>query len=356
MTTLYLTEPQSTLRKDGDTLVVRIPARKGDQPQPERKITLPLLKILHVVVYGDVTLTSPALHALLENQASITFLSHYGKFLGQLEPPMSKNSLVRRAQFAAQANYPQRMLLARQLVLGKLANQRTLLMRYNRKLQSENLSKAIQQITDCVGSVQGLDCQSAVPPDLHAHSQQNTIFGRLQGLEGQAASAYFSVFAELLRHEWDFPRRTRRPPADPANALLSYAYTLLMQQVLSAIQMVGLDPYIGYLHVERHGKPSLALDIMETFRPIIADSVVLTLLNNHIIRPTDFENELGIWRLSDNARKIFLLKFEERLNTEIQHPIFGYKASYRRCLELQVRLLARYLQNEIPEYPNLVVR
>jgi CRISPR-associated protein Cas1 len=140
------------------------------------------------------------------------------------------------------------------------------------------------------------------------------------------------------------------------NATLSLAYTCLMNQVLAAIQVVGLDPYAGYLHAAQYARPSLALDVMEEFRPLIADSVVLTLVNTRVLQAEDFETELGACRLRAAGRKRFFAQFEERLNTEIEHPVFGYKVTYRRCLELQVRLLAKWLAGEIPAYPPFTVR
>lgn len=355
MTTLYLTEPQAVVRKDGDTLVVKIPAN-AEKKTAERKMQVPLMRIQEVVVYGDVTLTSPALHALLSQQTCITFVSQYGQFLGQLNPEVSKNSQIRLAQFSAHADYGRLFGLARSVVLGKLANQRILLMRQNRKLETPTLTAAIAQIEASMAAAEKLCATANDAPSNPSLPQQGSPLGKLQGLEGVAAAAYFDCFPELLRGQWDFPKRTRRPPTDPVNAVLSYAYTLLLHQVKSAIQIVGLDPYIGFLHSSQYGKPALALDLMEEFRPLIADSVTFTLFNNAILQPNDFENELNTYRLTDTARRTFLQKFEERLQTEIMHPVFKYKASYRRCLELQVRLLAKYLQGDIPSYPPFVVR
>src|SRR5437667_8684060 len=140
------------------------------------------------------------------------------------------------------------------------------------------------------------------------------------------------------------------------NALLSYGYAILSSQVSSAVQIVGFDPYIGYLHSSFYGRAALALDLMEEFRPVIVDSVVLTLLNNRMLKTDDFHVELGAYRLKKEPRKVFLTRFEERLNEEVTHPIFGYKTKYRRCIELQARLVAKYLTGEIDEYPPLIVR
>jgi CRISPR-associated protein Cas1 len=147
----------------------------------------------------------------------------------------------------------------------------------------------------------------------------------------------------------------KRPPTDPVNSLLSFGYSLLANKVASAIQLVGFDHFVGYLHSSFYGRPALALDIMEEFRPVIVDSVVLTLLNNRMFTPKDFVIELGAYRLKDERRKMFFTKFEERLNEEVSHPVFGYKATYRRCIELQGRLLAKYVTGEIEEYPPFLV-
>ena len=180
--------------------------------------------------------------------------------------------------------------------------------------------------------------------------------GSLLGFEGNGSAAYFGVFGKLLRDSMSFTRRRRRPPTDPVNAMLSLSYTLLLHQVSSAIQIVGFDPYMGFLHQPRHGRPALALDLMEEFRPIIADSVVLNIVNHHILTEKDFSEELGVVHLKPEARKTFYGKFEERLLEELQHPYFGYRTSYRRCIELQARLLGKWLTGEIPVYLPLCVR
>jgi CRISP-associated protein Cas1 len=180
----------------------------------------------------------------------------------------------------------------------------------------------------------------------------------IMGLEGAGSAAYFRCFGKLLNDpgQWPFPGRVRRPPTDPVNALLSFGYSLLTNKVASAVQLVGFDHFVGYLHSTFYGRPALALDVVEEFRPIIVDSVVLTLLNKRMLTRGDFVVELGAYRLKDERRKLFFTQLEERLNEEIIHPIFGYRATYRRCLELQVRLLAKVLTGEIKEYPPLLVK
>jgi CRISPR-associated protein Cas1 len=178
------------------------------------------------------------------------------------------------------------------------------------------------------------------------------------GLEGAGSAAYFRCFGNMLsdQQQWPFSGRIKRPPTDAVNALLSFGYALLTNQVASAVQIVGFDQYVGYLHSSVYGRPALALDLMEEFRPLIVDSIVLTLLNNRMLTPQDFLVDLGAYRLKKESRKLFLTRFEERLNEEITHPVFGQKTKYRRCIELQARLVAKYLTGEIDEYPPFIVR
>ena len=354
MTTLYLTEPRSTVRKDGDTLVVKIPADQ-EHGSSGRQVRVPLIKVEQVVVLGDSTLTTPALLALLEQGSDVCFCTYNGRFAGRLAAESSRNGLLRIEQHRAHNDYPRRLALAGQFVLAKLANQRTQLLRTNRKLEDPAVAAAAGQIANAMAQVKGIE----VPPDVAvdpAHPQAGTPLGTLQGLEGAAAAAYFGAFPRLLRVDLGFSGRHRRPATDPINALLSFGYVLLTNNVLSAIGLVGLDPYVGYLHSSQYGKPALALDLMEEFRPVIVDSVVQSLINNRVLDEGDFVDELGACRLTDAARRKFLLKFEERLSQTVQHPTFNYQATYRRCLELQVRLLAKTLTGEIPAYRPFVVR
>jgi CRISPR-associated protein Cas1 len=353
MATLYLTEQRSFVRKDGDTLVVNIPA-DAEKGTEKRKVRVPLVKVDQVVVMGDSTISTPALLALLEQKADVCFCSYYGNFQGRLAPGFSKNSLLRIEQHRAHEDPARSLALARCFVEGKVANQRTLLLRTNRTRQDEAVARAAESLKGVLGQVAGVEPDGG-PPNPSV-PQADSAIGRLLGLEGAGGSFYFSAFGRLLNQDLGFRRRVKRPPTDPVNALLSYGYVLLMNKVASAIQLVGMDPFVGYLHSSQYGKPALALDLMEELRPIIVDSVVLTVVNNRILQAGDFEEQMGAYRLSESGRRTFLAKFEERLNTEIRHPTFGYKATYKKCLELQVRLLAKVLTAEVPAYPPLVAR
>lgn len=180
----------------------------------------------------------------------------------------------------------------------------------------------------------------------------------LLGMEGQAAAIYFAEFGRFLRstHAFDFTKRNRRPPKDPVNALLSFAYAMLVKDCQSAVSTVGFDPYKGFFHQGRHGKPSLALDLMEEFRPIIADSVVLTLLNNDTLSPSDFIMWRGSCQLNNAGRRAFFNAYEQRKSTEITHPVYGYRMSYSRMIEVQARMLAAFIRGGIPAYTGFTVR
>jgi CRISPR-associated protein Cas1 len=272
---------------------------------------------------------------------------------------VSKNVFVRAAQFRIHDHYAHRVALAARFVRGKLHNQRTLLLRSNRALANHDgdapVAERARQIGALIGEVERLPIEADGPPDPR-YPQAESALGSLHGFEGAGAAAFFAAFRFLLRQELGFDGRHRRPPTDPVNVLLSFGYTLLMNQVMSAVQVVGFDPYIGYLHSEGYGKPALALDLMEEMRTPIVDSVVLTVINKNILRADHFEEVLGVQRLTPGGRKLFLQQFEQRLNTEIEHPVFKTKATYRRCLELQARLLAKFVLGEIPEYRPFQIR
>ncbi|MGQ9683435.1 MAG: type I-D CRISPR-associated endonuclease Cas1d [Anaerolineae bacterium] len=355
MSTLYLTTPHSLVRRDGETLLVQIP-EEGEGGRQKRQVRVPLMKVTQVVVYGDVTLTSPALTALLNQGAEICFCSQSGRFHGRLAPPEGKNSLVRLEQHRAHDDPRRCLTLARAFVAGKLANMRAMLLRANRKRSDEAVAQAVESLKGILTQVEALDPAGAKPAPDPSRPQEGTLMGSLLGLEGTGSACYFGVLARILNEDWGFARRQRRPPRDPVNALLSFGYTLLANQAAAAVQVVGLDPYIGFLHSSQYGRPALALDIMEAFRPLIVDSVVLTLLNTGQLQRKDVTEELGAWRLTDRGRQTFLARYEERLDTEIEHPTFGYKATYRRCLELEARLVAKWLMGDIAVYRPFTVR
>lgn len=347
MATLYLTEQYSVVKLEGEALRIQLPSDEG-----KRVVRVPLAKIEQVLVLGDITLTTPALHALLERRIGVHYLSARGRSYGSLTADWGKNSGVRLAQYALYCDPARRFAVAQQCVAGKLLNMRTTLLRYARSRdQNTALQQAADEIRACLRELARLPAPATIDPADRMHG-----LGPLLGLEGNASAAYYGVLGQLLKGVWHFPGRVKRPPTDPVNALLSFGYTVLTNQIVSLVHAVGLDPGLGMLHQPGFGKPALALDLIEAFRPVIVDSVVITLINTGQIGPGDFTEEVGAYWLTDGARKTFLEKLEARLNERVQHPIFGYQVSYRRCIELQARLFAKYAQGEIPRFVPFTVR
>lgn len=365
MPTLYLTEEYSLVRRESENmLLVQIPERTGkdgEKPRPARQERVPLIKIDEVVVLGEITMTASAIHLLLERDIEITFLGHFGQFKGRLSPPFSKNAALRMAQYRSHMDMTKRCELARRFVIGKLMNQRTMLLRSLRRQSDAEMRLSIEQVDTLLSQLAALPLDSTYAPH-KLTGGDNRIAGTpleaILGMEGAGSAAYFRSFGKLLSDpkQWPFPGRVKRPPTDPVNALLSFGYSLLTNKVASVVQLVGFDHFVGYLHSSFYGRPALALDLVEEFRPIIVDSVVLNMLNHRMLSTNDFVVELGAYRLKQESRNVFFTKLEERLNEEVQHPSFGYKTTYRRCIELQTRLLAKYITGEIDAYPPLRIR
>ena len=336
---LYVDEQGCILKKTGERLLV---VREGETIRD-----IPLIHLGQVVLCGNISVTTPVMQTLLNEGIPVVYLSAYGRYQGVLMPQISRNSLLRVAQHRV-ADDPERCLaLAKAFVHGKISNMRLMLQR--RKWRGKTETDAEE--TAIESSIEGMRKMRGRLPKAENLSE-------LLGLEGNASADYFRSFSSMLNAEmgFSFEHRTRRPPKDPTNALLSFAYSLLTADVISAIQIVGLDPYVGFFHQQTYGRPCLALDLMEEFRPIIADSVVVTLINNRQITPDDFTQSHGGWFLKDAARKKFYAAYEKRKNETITHPVFKYKISFRRALELQVRLLAKCLMGEIDTYTPLTVR
>ncbi len=349
MATLYLMEQYSVVKVEGEALRVQFPHDRAQQ-QRGKVVRVPLNKIEQVVVLGDITLTTPALHTLLDRRIAVHYLSAYGKSYGTLAADPAKNAGLRLAQYALAQDDARRFATARQCVAGKLLNMRTTLLRYARSREERApLDEAARQIRTCLHELQQLAAPTSNEGRMHG-------LGPLLGLEGSGSAAYYAAFGGVFKHGWQFGGRVKRPPTDPVNALLSFGYTVLTNQLVSLICTVGLDPGLGVLHQSGFGKPALALDLVEEFRPLVVDSVVITLLNTGQIKPDDFAEELGAYRLRDEPRKTFLTKLEARLNEQVQHPLFGYTVTYRRCMELQARLFAKYAMGELAQYVPFTVR
>lgn len=351
MATLYLSEQYSFVKLEGEALRVQYPA--GHAKRVAGQVArVPLNKIEQVLVLGDITLSTGALHELCERRIGVHFLSAHGHSYGSLTADWGKNSGVRLAQYQLFCQIERRFVVARACVAGKLLNMRTLLMRAARSREDNApLLQAVQQLRASLRELARLPVPAHVDP-----ADRMNGLGPLLGVEGNASAAYYGAFGGMLKAPWRFPGRVKRPPTDPVNALLSFGYSVLTNQIVALIHAVGLDPGLGVLHQPGFGKPALALDLIEPFRSIIVDSVVVTLLNTGQLQPNDFVEELGAYRLRDDARTTFLKKLEARLDEKVQHPIFGYQTSYRRAIELQARLFAKHAQGEIPQYVPFTVR
>ncbi len=311
-----------------------------------------LREINQVNLFGNIQLSTQAIKTLLELDVPLVLHSQHGYFHGMLQGTGLKNILLRREQFRM-ADDPIRCLaIAKLLVSGKIRNQRVLLMR-------NHISPPADALRDLKRLVRQVERAEQI--------------ASLLGIEGTAARIYFQNFAGMLkpgdapldplaalgkppRFKFEFRSRNRRPPRDPVNALLSLAYTLLAKDLTVTAAAVGFDPYLGFYHLPRPGRPALALDLMEPFRTLVADSVVITAINNRMVYPEHFiEAGKGV-TMTDSGRKALFRAYEQRMDQLVTHPLFDYRVSYRRLLEIQTRLLARVVTGEIREYPVFVTR
>jgi CRISPR-associated protein Cas1 len=299
---------------------------------------VPLIKVSKVVIFGRVNLTHPVISLLMKNNIEVVYVNYYGSYEGTLIPPENRNGLMRKRQVLGSENEEICMYLSRQFVHGKIHNMRMFLQRRNRECKDPEVATVITEL-------------KAIAKKLD-HVQTVDV---IRGEEGYATKLYFQSLNRFLSKDFHFTRRTRRPPEDPINALLSLGYSLLAKDMEGCCRVIGLDPYAGFLHRDRYGKPSLALDLMEEFRPLIVDQIVLYALNSGIVTEDDFEEE-GQLRLSQTGLKKYLAQYEQRKKTELTHPVFGYQTTYQRALEIQARMLAKYLTGEIEEYIPLQVR
>jgi len=333
---LYVQEPGARVTKSGEVLVVETEAGKTE---------VPLGDVSELVLHGPVSLSTPALGALLREEVPVTYASTGGWVLGHTVSTGNRNVAVRIAQYRAAFDQRRSLAFARSLVVAKIRNSRVFLRR-NAKAG------------DAAEREAALDALSRLA-DRAAHAPAEP---ELLGIEGEAAGRYFRLFSTLFAESArDFPafafdKRTRRPPADPINAMLSFGYALLTRTWLTTLSAVGFDPYLGFYHKPRFGRPALALDMMEPFRPILADSTVIQAVNNGEVKADGFLAAGPAINLKPHAKRAFITAYERRLDQEVTHPVFGYRVSMRRLLEVQARLLVRYLDGEIDDYPHYLVR
>lgn len=332
---LHVQSNQAKVAKSGDTLTIEI----EDQPRQTVRIN----EVSQLLLQGNVYVTTGALHELMRRDIPIVWASFGGWYLGHTQGVGHKNVELRTAQYRASFDEAACLELARGWVVAKVRNQKVFLRRNWRGDEPPD------------AQVQALEAAER-------NARVASSMASLLGFEGAAAAAYFGSFDALLRKDqdapqrFDFTQRNRRPPRDPVNALLSLAYSMLVRQYTQVLASVGFDPFRGYYHQPRFGRPSLALDMMEPFRPVIADSAVIKAINNGEVKPSDFITVGVSCNLREDGRKRFIAGFERRMDEEVTHPQLGYKLSYRRLLELQARLLGRYLSGELDSNPNFIIR
>lgn len=334
LNTLYITRPESYLHKERETLVIK----QGD----EKLGQLPLLALENVLCFGQVGVSPALMAACAAAGIGMHFFTEFGKYQAQVMGMPRGNVLLRRTQYRWADIEEKSVSIARLMVAAKVGNCRNILMREQRNHgENTDLKQACQHLAHLLESIRHV----------------NTV-PQLMGLEGEAASAYFGIFQTLIRNkEFTFSGRVRRPPTDPVNALLSFAYVLLASECASALAGVGLDPYVGFLHQDRPGRKSLALDLMEELRAPLADRFVLTLINRSQVKKDDFIRESsGAVRLKDDARKEFLVAYQERKKENIQHPYLDERINLGLLPHAQALLLARHLRGDLQTYPPYLIR
>lgn len=339
LNTLYVTTQGAYLAKDGETVAVRV--------EHETRLRVPIHNLDGVVCFGQVTASPFLLGFCAERGVRVSMLTERGRFLARVEGPVSGNVLLRREQYRLADSDAGSAAVARSLLAGKIANSRWVLLRWLRAPTDSSGEEAVR------GTAERLRFE------LSALAREPTLDG-LRGIEGRAARLYFEVFDRLIsqqRESFAFHGRTRRPPQDPVNALLSFLYTLLRHDCESALESVGLDPAVGFLHRDRPGRASLALDLMEELRPYLADRLALSLVNKRQVRAEGFTRDAAgaVW-MDDATRKAVITAFQQRKDEAIVHPFLGDKTTVGMLSHLQALLLARTLRGDLEAYPPFVVR
>ena len=335
MATMYVTEQGARIEKEYRRFLVT--------KEDEVLMAVPASRLSHVVLVGRVGVTTPALLALLREGVGLSLVSRAGQLRGRLAPPTGKNIPLRHRQYRRAQDPGFCLEVSRAVVSGKLRNCRALARRWARTRPGipRHLIERIDAAVDQAAQAQDLDA--------------------LRGIEGAGTRNYFGVWRRALAPEAagsvGFDKRTRRPPRDPANAMLSLGYTLLTDNLVTACEIVGLDPYDGFLHADKYGRPALALDLMEEFRPVIVDSVVLNIVNRGMLGAGDFRPgaEGGIY-LRKEALGTFFRQYTARLNTRVKHPGTGRRLTYQQWFEVQARALSRTIQGERDRYRPMSVR
>jgi len=337
LNTLFVTTQGAYLSKEGETVVVKI--------EREVRLRVPIHTLGGIVCFGNITCSPFLMGFCADRDVALSFLTERGRFLARVQGPVSGNVLLRREQYRLADDLNVSANISKALVIGKLANCRTVLQRalrdHSSKLPAEKVKHASKQINNFLRELQ---------PDLPLNV--------IRGIEGKGAHTYFSVFDHLItsqKKDFSFQGRNRRPPLDNVNCLLSFLYTILMHDVRSALESVGLDSAVGFLHRDRPGRPGLALDLMEEFRPFLADRLTLSLINLGQAKKKGFQKkESGAVLMDDEMRKAVLVAYQKRKQDEIYHPFIEEKVSIGMVFHIQALLLARYLRGDLDGYPPFI--
>lgn len=339
LNTLYVTTQGAYLSREGETVLVRV--------EKETKLQVPIHTLSGIVCFGQVSCSPFLLGLCAERGVGVSFLTEHGRFLARVQGPVSGNVLLRREQYRWADDEKKSASLARSFLVGKIANSRTVLQRslrdHGEKPGCKDLENAAQRLRFSLDQL-----------------QSSNSLDVLRGVEGDAAGTYFGVFDHLIASQKDvfsFHQRSRRPPLDNVNCLLSFVYTLLMHDVRGALESVGLDPAVGFLHRDRPGRSGLALDIMEEFRPVIADRLALSLINLGVMKKSGFtRSETGGVSMQDDTRKALLVAYQKRKQEEINHPFLNEKVEIGLLPFAQALLLARHVRGDLDGYPPFIWR
>ena len=337
LNTLFVTTQGAYLAKEGETVVVKV--------EKEIRLRVPIHTIGGIVCFGNVMCSPFLMGFCAEKDVAVSFLTEYGRFMARVQGPVSGNVLLRREQYRRADDLNFSAGMAKSVITGKLVNCRTVLQRALRdhahKLNEDEVRQTSQNINNSLKRL-----------------QSETSLDVIRGIEGDAAHTYFSVFDHLItsqKDDFSFQGRNRRPPLDNVNCLLSFLYTLVMHDIRSAIESVGLDPAVGFLHRDRPGRPGLALDLMEEFRPFLADRLVFSLINLRQVQKKGFKKtEPGAVLMDDDTRKEVLVAYQKRKQEEIMHPFLEEKVTIGLLFHTQALLLARYLRGDIDGYPPFI--
>lgn len=332
MGTVYVKEQGAVVRRDGERLRVTL--------NREDLTSIPLLHLDQLALMGNVQLTTPAAARLLERRVDVVYLSKYGKFRGRLVHSGSKFAQLRHTQLRMASDEGTVLPIAQAIVVAKVGNQRVVLQRRAERVpQARRALDGMMQMGRRAARANSLDS--------------------LRGFEGKAGAFYFEAMRTLLPAEWGFEKRAYHPPPDPANSLLSFGYTLLLKDVTAAIQVVGLDPFVGFFHVLGYDRPALALDLMEELRPVIVDSMFLDIVAKKRLLPDDFQRSRNPRRpcsLGEAGIRVVIEQYEQRLQTPVTHPLARGQTTYRRSIELQARQMARLIRGKEREYKPLRIK